>query len=58
MTRGALSSQQFAGVPAPEVKERSAPVGWDTFWPEPLIKNFKDPTPPGEQKWSWRRGRS
>ena len=53
MSRALLSGTQFKGVPAPMVKERSAPVGWDTFWPEPLIKNFKSPTPEDEKRWHW-----
>ena len=50
-----LSRGQFSGVPKPLVKQRSAPIGWDTFWPEPLIQKFKDPTPEDQQKWTWRR---
>lgn len=44
-----LSSEQFKDVPLGVWKSGSM------FWPEPLIKKFKEKTPPEEQKWRWRK---
>ena len=46
-----ISAAQFPG-------STDRPLGvWKSgsmFWPEPLIKKFKEKTPPEEQKWRWR----